>query len=371
MDSPEKDISFPSFPNADQAIPGVEDKNRPQGNVFSSQQNNQDGFSNIQKKPTVNIFDALRNEKREEAGSERIHTFQGDIASAIKNDNLSMIKVALAEKKRQEKQRLPLEIDSSNPIKKPIILAAIGIFFILALAFFTFFFMFSNEVQVPGTNQIIVQPLIYTEKKTLIDLDQKDGDDTIRILKRELDEPLDLGQINHLVLTTGVGTGTKNLETDELFTKLETNAPDSLLRSLGKNFLFGIYSFSPNDFFVLIPITSYDSAFAGMLQWEPDMEHDIGTIVITEKKLAPITDVESETGETPSSTQKTSNQSFFSKRVWVDKVIDNKDTRVLINSNGSIAMLYTFLDKDNLLIASSDKALKEISFRLTAGKIVR
>jgi len=77
----------------------------------------------------------------------------------------------------------------------------------------------------------------------------------------------------------------------------------------------------------------------------------------------------SETAQAEGTT--TADASLSGGQAWVDRVVDNKDARVLVDPDGNVAMLYTFLDKQTLVIASSAESLKEILFRLTAGRIVR
>lgn len=78
-----------SYPNADRPLPGSP----------------QDIAEQTPKpRPTVHLQDALSQKTEADPSIRPIKTFQSDVANAIKNDNVSMIKIALAEKKRQDKQ---------------------------------------------------------------------------------------------------------------------------------------------------------------------------------------------------------------------------------------------------------------------------
>jgi hypothetical protein len=79
-----------SYPNADQHIAGVSS-------------GDEGALSKQTPKPVVHILDALTNIRKED-DIRNIRTYQEDITDAIKNDNVSMIKIALAEKKRQDSQ---------------------------------------------------------------------------------------------------------------------------------------------------------------------------------------------------------------------------------------------------------------------------
>lgn len=363
---PTEDKRF-SFPNADRAIPGISGEGSPQPENDVPV-----------RRPTVNIIDALRNQKKNDESTENIRTFQEDIASAIKSDNVSMIKVALAEKKRQESQNTLIDKEAVDQTKKYVIFGVIGLVIVLCIIGAALFTVRSlSQINEPQ-EQATLQPLMYTEKRVAIAIDDQDNSDITKKVKRELNDPdLELGQMKGFVFTLGTGTSTREASTPEFFEQLQSHASEDLIRALSPRFLLGIYSFNPNDFFMLIPVTSYDAAFAGMLQWEPDMENDIGSIMITRRPIVPITigtkpkttDVASTSASTSSAVTLAAPQ--IKEKIWVDRVINNKDARVMVDSDGNTAMLYVFLDKDTLLITSSDKALKEVSFRLSAGRIIR
>ena len=51
-------------------------------------------------------------------------------------------------------------------------------------------------------------------------------------------------------------------------------------------------------------------------------------------------------------------------RTWRDVVTKNKDTRVLNNFDGSVALVYMFKDQGTLIITTNNSTLFEISRRL-------
>ncbi len=328
--------------------------------------NNTDDGSDIQRpKQVVHITDALNIAKKEESAETPIRTFQGDIADAIKNDNVSMIKVALAEKKRQETRG---HFDTVIETKKNdyiFYVASIGVA-IVAIIAFVLFIVFGTKEEVnnfiPGTTTQN-ESIIYSEFSTVIDTNNRDSNDIERLVARIKDEAFDLGNVKEIVLTTGTGTSTRKIDTESFFRLMGTRASDSLIRSLDPNFYFGTYAFSrPYDTFFIFKVNSYDNAFAGMLQWENSLDIDFGGLLITKKALVP-----SQNTEATASTTNTA----VKRRMFIDKVMQNKDSRVLVDERGSVLMLYTFIDKKTLIIASSDKSLKELLFRLTTGRIVR
>lgn len=379
----------PAFPNSDQPIPGVIDASRPQQEAY------------VPHRPTVNILDAINSQKVEDPSTQRLHTFQEDLAKSIKDDNVSMIKMAMAEKKRQEEQGIPETAVTDGNSKKYILVGAI-IVAAVAILGGTGFIMYrlsNGTPSNPGTSSTAPTTglsLLFTESKTSINIEGKDVFDVKKLINTELSKPLQLGSMKALLLVMGAGSNAREITLEEFLKGLQTGTGESLARSLDSRFLLGIYSFNSNDLFLLAKVTSYDNAFAAMLQFEPDVENSIGSIFIRSQPIAPPAPVvpikqptqtkpvdpegvylPGEEPETPpedtaeETTAAAANAIQQNRKTWVDRVVNNKDSRVLVDSKGKMTMMYTFLDKQTLVIASSEKALKEIMFRLTTGRISR
>jgi hypothetical protein len=379
-----------SFPNADQyreqddSSPNV--LNRvPRGSADSEE-------GTLAPRRTVNIMDALANSKQDQGEAQTVRTYQSDIANTIKNDNVSMIKVVLAEKKRQE-QRGGLDNAIEDDNKRLYLIAGgiIAVIVVIGLVAGYMFLQSQKAAQVAVQTEQQVQPLLYTEVISPLNIDDIRIDDLTKLIEKDKDAVMDLGSMKAIVLTTGNSAANSTssekerpLTTAEFFGALNSRAPDGLIRSLDPNYLLGVYAYNPRDMFEVFKVNSYDAAFAGMLEWEPSIESDIGNIFINKKErvgtdlsaLSNPTDSTSSaaigTGS-PAATTTSSSSPFgvFSQRRFVDKILNNKDARVLVDSDGKEAMLYTFLDKNTLVISTSGNSLKEIIFRLTTGRIVR
>ncbi|MCF7865567.1 MAG: hypothetical protein K9M11_03625 [Candidatus Pacebacteria bacterium] len=374
-----------SFPNSDQYT----DRNNTDPNILNDTNTGGDGNQLSEPRKTINIMDALAGAKKDEGEAQTVRTYQSDIANTIKNDNVSMIKVALSEKKRQERRGgLDDTLEEGNK-NLYLVIGAIVAFIVIAGFIAGFIFLQSqNNTKVVQNEQQKVQPILYTEMVSVLNIDEININNLIKLIESDREALMDLGSMKAIVLTTGSSTSERQITSIDFFNVLNSRAPDGLLRSLDPNFLLGVYAYSPREMFAVFHVNSYDSAFAGMLEWEPNVESDIGDIFINKKdrigrnigSLAGsnttinLTSSSTEDGTTSKSTTSATNDSpfgVFSQRKFVDKILSNKDARVLVDSNGKESMLYTFLDKETLVIATSEKSLKEIIFRLTTGRIVR
>lgn len=379
-----------SFPNADQ----YREQDIYGKDTLTKNLTENGGGDNVSETPrkTVNIMDALAGSKKDDRDdAQTVRTYQSDIANTIKNDNVSMIKVALSEKKRQERGGgLDSTLEENNK-NLYLVVGAIIAFIVLAGLLGGFFFLQSQKTkEVANEEQQKVQPLLYTETVSILNINEINLNDIVRLIERDKEAVMELGDMKSIVITTGSSTSERQLTSSEFLSLLNSRAPEGLLRSLSPNFLLGVYAFNPREMFAVFRIDSYDSAFAGMLEWEPNIESDIGDIFINKKdrEKQAISSLSETKGSTASTTTNTAtsttastttstttieNSPFgvFSQRKFVDKILTNKDARVLVDANGKEAMLYTFLDKETLVISTSEKSLKEIIFRLTTGRIIR
>jgi hypothetical protein len=105
--------------------------------------------------------------------------------------------------------------------------------------------------------------------------------------------------------------------------------------------------------FLIFKTEFHENAFAGMLDWEQTISRDLtplfGTAVLDEgRPLNAPTD------------------SFF-----VDRIIQNKDTRILIDLTGEERLLYSFIDTRTLVIATNRNTFLEILTRANATRTTR
>jgi hypothetical protein len=55
---------------------------------------------------------------------------------------------------------------------------------------------------------------------------------------------------------------------------------------------------------------------------------------------------------------------------FVDRVVDNHDSRVIQNAAGDILLLWTFLDRNTLVITTNQYTLSEVISRLNTSSLV-
>ncbi|MEN9649178.1 MAG: hypothetical protein RL094_145 [Candidatus Parcubacteria bacterium] len=336
-----------SYPNSDRPLPSSESTPAP--------------------KPIVHLQDALTQTSELNTGTTRnIKTFQSDVANAVKQDNVSMIKIALAEKKRQDKQGTYEDIAVTSQGSKVLIVSVVA--FVALLVIVGSFFIFFNQSTKKETPQTVVQSkaqlnIFDAEEQIPFDVEGRDLTTIESFVQKQKTVKIELGSIQQIEFiaknTTGVSA---DITSREFLNVISARVPDMLLRALKDDFMFGIYSLTPRDSFAIFKIdsNSYDNAYAGMLAWELYLEDDLGGLIINKIPQATPDDVFNATGT-----------NSFRRKPFVDRVVQNKDARVLLSDTGKIRLLYTFFDESTIIVASSESMLKELSVRLTTGRIVR
>ena len=94
---------------------------------------------------------------------------------------------------------------------------------------------------------------------------------------------------------------------------------------------------------MIFGVRSYENAFASMLKWEKNIVYDLAGFL-------GIKNIES------------------LKIDFYDKEIKNKDSRVVKDGDGNVVFLYAFINREYLVITTSEEAIKEVFRRFTVSK---
>jgi len=131
--------------------------------------------------------------------------------------------------------------------------------------------------------------------------------------------------------------------TEEIMAVLDWRAPGGFVRGI-KSIAFGKYRGQTP--FIVLQVTSFETAFGGMLTWESDMSAD----------LAPLFGETVRNTFDPNARTSTQTRAAF----FVDKPVGTLDTRLLKDEKAADRIIYTFLDQNTILITTSVAALEEI-----------
>ncbi len=289
-----------------------------------------------------------------------LETYQSDVERYVREQNVSTVTVAAAEEKRQQKAKRVMEAPPAEPKKGSGISQLASVIGGIALIFIAaggigFAYIRSRPYTQPATP---VAPFIAIDSVTDISIvpgeTRNDIMNSLQTAKGKVH--LSVGLMMQLRPWLTATTSTTLLPTQTLLSMLTPNIPPALLRSIQPQSLLGIHSLDVNQPFLMFSVDSYQSGYAGMLDWEDAMQRDLSpffTYTPPQHTVAP-----------QSSTTPTTNQPQVIASPFVDTIVENHDARAIKNANGDIVFLWTFLDNSTVLITTNADTVGEIITRL-------
>jgi hypothetical protein len=286
-----------------------------------------------------------------------LHTLKDDVQDVVRTRSISMVRATALE---QDKKREKLPQVVSNPGIQQRRRRAFGLIFFAILlivlggaALFGVGIIIKDRATTPATSY---PSLIFAESTETLPIDNTTPATlkaTIAQARKDTQAPL--GSITRIIPTVSVAdaagaTSAQPATLQQFFTALGLQAPAELMQGLGSTFFFGIHAVGGNVPVFVIPVISYDHAFAGMLAWEPTMDQD----------LAPAYDA------VPALV--TDSSGLPETRTFTDAVLLNYDVRELKDDSGNIVLYYSFPTPNILVIAENPSTFAEVLSRLEAQR---
>ena len=331
--------------------------------------------------------------KKEEPGVRPLETYRGDIEEAIQKKNVSIVSIAAAEAARRAiagqapKPEEPAKHqEESHDLGLRIAAIAGGVVLLTAAAGLLAFIFLRPQANAPVQNNLPA-PFISIDQTQVISLSPNEWSRE-SVMAAALDArektALSLGLMARLYLTQATTTAPPSIAAQTLLVTLAPEIPAELLGSLSGEHILGVHSFDGNQAFLILDVERYEGAYAGMLAWEWSMERDLAPLFtrtprprIPEENIAPPVDpfvllpgeATSTATSTPAATSTQVVPSFL-RTVFIDRIVENRDARVIQNSLGDILLLWTFLDRNTIAITTNEYTLREIISRLSRPPVV-
>jgi hypothetical protein len=276
-----------------------------------------------------------------------IHTYTSDMADAIRENEASVIKIALAEKEKRERETIYKEAEGTKSSKFFLLLGGV---ILVGGAILGSYFLFKKSTVAPETKTTVkdIDTLISFDQKAFIDAtDARIQTDLYALIKDELTKEAPLLSVKALILTEDLGDGKRLLPVENLLSVLGDRAPQALMRTIDKDYMLGSYndSHGKEHVFLILKVKDYNQAYASMLEWEKTLLEDMFTLF--NKDLG-------------------SEGLILFEKPWKDIIINNRDARIIYDREGNDLLYYIFTDKNTLDITDSQDTVKEVSLRLLA-----
>jgi hypothetical protein len=283
---------------------------------------------------------------RDDSSIKPLRTFKSDAEEAVKYGGATKVSMVVAEQKRRE-------TGSTNELypekKSSIKLFTIPILFLLILVgsgWYYWKFILSTPTTT-NTSSVVINTLLPYTKGSLVVIDSL-GNPLETIKKKMKTTNAGLGNI-FAVLPVLAATSTQQAPVKDLLAA--THIPSRISRSLADNYMVGVYLYDVESPFLILKNTFYQNAFAGMLEWEKDLQNDFSGF-ITES-------------------YPTIDTTFLDRASWGDSVVSNIDVRSLKDASGKIVLAYAFADKDTIVLTTSESGLKYLLDRLLQVRTIQ
>ena len=234
---------------------------------------------------------------------------------------------------------------SQNPSRLPIYIYSLVILLALVLGVSTTFYWFTRSTQTQEVTAIQIPSLINSNLQTAVPL----LPDKEAVFSKILDASINSGDIVQIYPTVTDTNGTSiPAGAQTILSVLNLRMPGSFTRSI-RDITFG--SANGSEVFIIMRTTDFDTAFAGMLQWEAVMSADLSPLF-----GLPV----SQSYDPYARTSAQIRPAFFR-----DEIIANKSARVLVDENNEERIVYAFVQPTILVITTNTDTLNTLIPLLT------
>ncbi len=274
-----------------------------------------------------------------------IHTYTSDMADAVRENEATVIKIALAEKDKREQEDMYKKAQGTGISKFFLTLG--GIILLVGASILVYFLMQRNgAINAPVKAPTAVPAIISYDDQSFVDLSNAtSASDVTEAINLEVEKGGALGSIKSLLLTKFAEGKAQLFPFDDFLSLTKIAPPQTLVRTLSGEYMVGIYTSESSraHLFMVVQVKDFNQAYAALLEWEKTMLDDLFILFHI--------DVSGD------------HSSLFEKP-WNDIIINNKDARILYDESGDDVLYYVFADKNNLIIADNQDAIEEITARL-------
>ena len=310
-----------------------------------------------EKEPLIKVSD-MKIPEQEKQDRPIIRTYKSDVEETIQGDHISSISIAMAENRKKLDPSKTTDIeDKKIKINKNILIISI----ILVLGGALIFLVPKFLVQIEFTEKPVVEENVSADSLIIVDLEEKINIQDLNLdrvgttLKERVNQSATkLGQIKNIYLTEGEGTSEKLIISSKFLELIKATIPSEISRTLKTPYMFGMHNYNGNQRFLILKVGSYDTSFSGMLYWEANLWNDF-------KELF---DLKSD------DTLSQSNPYIIETKKFQDTTYDNKDCRVVKDSDNKIVFLYSIVDENTIVITTSIDTFREINSRISKSRII-
>lgn len=306
--------------------------------------------------PPANQPQKKKDDAQESSIITPLRTLKNDLQNIVRTNKISLVHAAALEQEKKRGQPKKAERAKHSSRMRTIVFATLTLL-VVGSAALVGVAILSQEPSDP-TKPSAASSILFAENAVLVSLEGTSAIDTKRsITDVRARTSGTLGSVTQLTLTVPEENPARSEETlsrpatlEEFFTAIGARSSPDLLRALSNEFFFGVHTVDENAPVLVVPVLSYERAFAGMLAWEEMLNVDLSPIY------------------TAVPTQTIGESGLPERRRFEDVVMRNYDVRALRDDSGEIQLYYAFPTRDLLIIGESSYSFAEVLNRLRAER---
>jgi len=303
-----------------------------------------------------------------------IRTYESDIAEAIAHQKTSVVTMAIAESKARN-QGDSIANNPPSQTGKKVFIFILSIVFIAAGGAGGYYLYLKSPLAIAPVAQQVqkVPSVINPDVQSIVNVPSLQKNIFIKFISDELSnsDTTKPGEITEFVLAQTTGSTTTRLGTAQFINAAGFTILDSLKRALTDRMMIGTISDDTQSYpFIIFTTDFFQNAFSGMLKWEDNMPEELADIFNYREQ--PVTEPILTENTASSTPVENSISRFYNIRgTFKDKAVMNRDVREFTDSEGRILFLYTFLDRNTILITTSESVISSIVNRIEKQTYVR
>ncbi len=293
--------------------------------------------------------------------SAMLHTYRQDVEDLVKKRKVSLVNVMAMQSDKKEYKDGSLVVNTLQDTKSKMgtarfmLIASILMLVLGSVALFVAYTAYQAQQQKVAqdkSNVLADDTMIFVEHRARLNVTDRLPRETLAELTKILkNSQATLGSITQIILEWSSWSDaarakiTFAINQAQLIDLLGLTLPEQFIRLLGdpNDYMLGMHMADRNSPFILLTTTSYEHAFASMLEWESNAEVQLNPLFKT-------------------------NGNGSSKRTIEDIVVQNIDARAVRDDARNLKLLYAFLDHETLLITNNIHTLTEVARRYKVRK---
>lgn len=294
-----------------------------------------------------------------------IRTYESDVAEALSKKKTTVASMVIAENSKGSDSSVIGSKEKSN-FGKNFIKVILSLIFISAGALGAYLLYQKSPLakQEVAKQESKVPSVVSANAQKVVALNSLNKKSLTAFLNTNLTRyDIPEGEIYEIIpaITTEASTTIK-LGAKRFIEIAGFDITDTLKRSITDRWMLGVYSTDGKKVpFIILTNDFFQNAYAGMLKWESTIADEFIDIFNYRNIAYRIDDTSTSTITTY----------FNIKGSFEDKIIRNRDVRQFRTQYGDLLILYTFIDKNTILITNSEAVIPEIIDRIEKQTYIR